>query len=117
MTKNKEKPVQKGDIIVFSYDYFNHVHYDNRLGIITDSDYLTFNKTQLLYIFGKKHFNSVVDIICDNYGKLNDKQVEYIFKEVRYIIHVHDFYEEYQNIRKYVFIDCVPDKMFTSICY
>jgi hypothetical protein len=117
MTENDDKTIRKGDIIVYSYDYFNHVHYDNRHGIITDSDYLTWNKKQLIHIFGTKHYNCVLDIICDNYGNWNEKQIEYIFKEVRYLIHIHDFYEEYRDIRKYVFIDCVPENIFTSFCY
>lgn len=117
MTENDGKTILKGTIIVFTYDYFDHVHYDNRHGIITDSDYLTFDKKQLLYIFGRKHFNSVLDVVENYYGNLNEKQVDYIFKEVRYIIHINNFYNEYRDIRKYVFIDCIPDKRFTSICY
>jgi hypothetical protein len=66
-----KKHLKKGDIIVYSYDYFNHVHYDNRQGIITDSDYLTFSKKQLMYIFGTKQYNCVFDVIDNNYGNLN----------------------------------------------
>jgi hypothetical protein len=117
MAGNDKKTPRKGDIIVYSYEYFNHVHYDNRLGIITDNDYLTWNKTQLLCILGKKYNKGVGDIVEKYYGNFNDKQVDYIFKEVRYIIHINDFYEEYQDIRKYVFIDCVPDNMFTEFNY
>ncbi|MDR1198674.1 MAG: hypothetical protein LBK94_06635 [Prevotellaceae bacterium] len=115
MTENK---VKRGDIIVYTYDYFSWIHYDNRKGIITDSDYLTFNKQQLIYFFSITKIQNIQNIninIVNNYGNLNKEDIENLFNWIRFIIiNDVDYNLWYKDIKEYVLIDCVPKKRFYS---
>lgn len=119
MTKNRVKPPKKGSFIVFSYDYFIHIHYDNRWGIITDSDYLAFSKKNLECFFENnltKNDSKLIDILND-FGRLNEKQVEYMFDCIEYVIKNDDFYSWYGEIKEYILLEGVPEKKFVSSAF
>jgi hypothetical protein len=118
MAKNGIKTAQKGNIIVYTEDYFTWVHYDNRQGITTDSDYLIFDKQQLICFFGKTKIQSLnninMNIVNNNYGKLNKEDIEYLFNFVRYIIINDNLFELYRDIKEYILLDCIPENRFYS---